>query len=96
MTKEEYQTVGSKALVNKLEVQLREGGLNPYCIAVGGSTPLGAALPPCISCRLWQSSRSIKGCDASNVALQQAGKSRVHSAVLSLKAPGATLRRHEN
>lgn len=50
VTKEEYQSVGSKELIRKLEQQLKEGGLNPYCIAVGGSTPLGMQptqpLPP--------------------------------------------------
>lgn len=41
--KEEYQKVGSKALVDQMATQLQETGLNPYCIGVGGSTPLGVA-----------------------------------------------------
>lgn len=41
VTKEEYQKVGSKALVEQLAKQLQGTELNPYCIAVGGSTPLG-------------------------------------------------------
>lgn len=41
VTKEEYQQVGSKALVDQLARQLQSSGSNPYCIAVGGSTPLG-------------------------------------------------------
>ena len=61
VTKEEYQSVGSKALIQQLEKQLHGGGLNPYCIPVGGSTPLGARCPcpalryylhePACSCR---------------------------------------------
>lgn len=41
VTKEEYQKVGSVALGRQLEGELRAQGLNPYVIAVGGSTPLG-------------------------------------------------------
>lgn len=55
VTKEEYQSVGSKALVEKLDKQLREAGLNPYCIAVGGSTPLGALSAAAIRPLCWAS-----------------------------------------
>lgn len=41
VTKEEYQRVGSSALGQQLEAQLRAQGRNPYVVAVGGSTPLG-------------------------------------------------------
>lgn len=44
VTKEEYQKVGSKALVDQMAKQLRAAGLNPYCIGVGGSTPLGVCV----------------------------------------------------
>lgn len=37
--------MGSKALCQQLEAQLRAQGRNPYVIAVGGSTPLGEAPP---------------------------------------------------
>lgn len=42
VTKEEYQKVGSLALGRQLEAELRAQGRNPYVVAVGGSTPLGA------------------------------------------------------
>lgn len=37
--------MGSVALGRQLEAELRARGLNPYVIAVGGSTPLGARAP---------------------------------------------------
>lgn len=42
VTKEEYQKAGSVRLGRQLEAELRAQGRNPYVIAVGGSTPLGA------------------------------------------------------
>lgn len=41
MTKEEYTRVGSEALLQQLADTLRKQGKNPYCIPVGGSSPLG-------------------------------------------------------
>lgn len=40
-TKEEYSLHGSENLLNHLFCQLKEKGLNPYVIPVGGSSPLG-------------------------------------------------------
>jgi len=41
VTKEEYTKVGSEALLQQLAGQLRSQGKKPYCIPVGGSSPLG-------------------------------------------------------
>ena len=41
VTKEEYTKVGSEALLQQLADQLRSQGKKPYCIPVGGSSPLG-------------------------------------------------------
>ena len=41
VTKEEYTKVGSEALLQQLADTLRQQGKNPYCIPVGGSSPLG-------------------------------------------------------
>lgn len=41
VTKEEYTKVGSEALLQQLADQLRHQGKKPYCIPVGGSSPLG-------------------------------------------------------
>ena len=41
MTKEEYSQVGSEALLQQLAGELKKQGKKPYCIPVGGSSPLG-------------------------------------------------------
>lgn len=41
VTKEEYTQVGSEPLLQQLAKQLRSQGKKPYCIPVGGSSPLG-------------------------------------------------------
>lgn len=41
VTKEEYTKVGSEAPLQQLADTLRQQGKNPYCIPVGGSSPLG-------------------------------------------------------
>lgn len=41
VTKEEYGQYGGPALGEKLAAQLRDQGLNPYVIPVGGSSSTG-------------------------------------------------------